>query len=121
MTTKHWADRTGKYTNRISGFAYSWCIETAKKMERYQNMDSYKKEILISELESTFLLHEQEFKVTLTEVYPLLDKYEQVLKLNSNSPNTKDYWATAIIGLFILAGDIFVSEKHRSDYQVIVK
>jgi len=115
MTTKHWADRTGKYTKRLSGFAYQWCVVTSKKMDRYQ------KEVLVSELESTFLLHEQEFKVTLPEVYPLLDKYESVLKIDSNSPDTRNYWATAIIGLFILAGDIFISEKHPGDYQVILK
>ena len=96
-----------KYQNKLSRFAYSWCLQVRDRMKH-----SYDRQSLIAELESTFLLHESEFKRTLKEIYPLIDKYEKFMDSKTVTPG--NHWDEPIIGLFILALDIFHKERYTN-------
>lgn len=96
-----------KYTDKLSRFAYSWCLQVRDHMNSL-----YDRNTLIAELESTFLLHEQEFKKQLKEIYPLIDKYEKFMA--NESVTTSNHWDEPIIGLFMLALDIFHNERYTN-------
>jgi len=101
------------YVNKLSKFAYSWCLRVRERL-----LHVYNREELVAELESTFLSHESEFKVTLKEIYPLILKYEKFMKntINTSSEDatktsTPSKWREPV-GLFMLAFDIFNNRQH---------